>query len=172
MSQNSGTPDRRTPERCRETALRLLSQRAHSREELRRKLVARGYALQVVGEVLDGLAGVRLVDDLEYAKAYCEQRTAGSRALGRTRVAMELRRRGVDGDVITQALAEVEGGNDAEAELNNALEAGRRKWRSIRGQPGDRLALAKVYRFLASRGFSGETCRRVMDRLGSAETAD
>jgi regulatory protein len=140
--------------------------------ELTRKLRSRGFAPPAIAGVLDDLQRVRLVDDAAFAKAYGEQRTAGSRAVGRSRVAFELRRRGVAGDLIEAALDDADGVAPAAAEFERALEAGRRKWQSVRGQPGDRRAQAKIYRFLAGRGFSGDTCRQVIDRLGAADPAE
>lgn len=152
-------------ERCREKALRLLTQRAHSREELRRKLRARGMAPNTIARVTEDLARVRLLDDRAYAQAYSEQRMTGSRPVGRTRISLELRKRGVPGEIIEQVLAEQAEGAEPDKEFERAREAGQRKWESVRHRGEPRAAMAKVYRFLAGRGFSGEICSRVVASL-------
>jgi regulatory protein len=64
------------PGACREAALRLLERQRRTRADLERRLKDKGYALATAGEVLDRLAGVGLVDDLEYARAFMAGRRA------------------------------------------------------------------------------------------------
>lgn len=149
---------------CRERALNLLGRRAHSRLELRRKLRARGFADDVIRTVLDRLADVRLLDDQAFAGQFAAEKQEGS-AWGMGRIRQELRRRGVDGDVIEQTLAA--GDPDAqEAELARARDAAARflktRRAAARGRaPADpRAETAALYRFLARRGFSPDVCRQ------------
>ena len=152
-------------EACRESALRLLERRAHSVAELRRKLRVRKFESVVVDSILRDLEGVGLLDDLAFAKLYCEYCLSGGRAVGRHKVEFELRRRGVANDLILQALEEVWEASDSECERDRALAAGLRKWQSVRRNSEPRNARAKVYRFLAGRGFSPDVCRQVLERL-------
>ena len=166
MASRAGNP----VETCRETALRLLGQRGHSTAELRRKLSARGYAAAVLEEVVGDLTRVGLLDDLAFAKAYCEYRRQGSRAAGATRILAELRQRGVATDVADQALRDTAPEDDADTDETRALEVARRRWASLKTLPDPRAARARLGRFLAGRGFSATVCRAVLDRLESEDS--
>lgn len=154
---------------CRECALRLLERRAHSVEELRRKLRARRFSNVAIETILADLQRTRLLADLEFAKAFCEERGTGPKARGTRRLEHELRRRGVSLETIREALGDTGGALDSQREFGPALQAGRRKWQSVRRRDDVDNARAKVYRFLANRGFSADTCHRVLDRLGELE---
>lgn len=150
---------------CRERALRLLGTRPHSTYELAGKLLRRGFDQSVVDCVTADLTRLGLLNDLEFAKAYCESRLSGARAAGPHRIKMELRRRGVTGPVAEEALlrARVEAGD--EDDLDRALALAARKWPSMIRSADLRSARARLYRFLVRRGFDGTTVRDAVDRV-------
>ena len=152
---------------CRDRALLLLGQRAHSAGELMVKLLRKGFPRQVNEEVIRDLNRVGLVDDAAFAAAFCEERLRGSRPLGRMRLQAELRRRQVDSAIATHAIEEAFGKGGEDLEYDVALRAGRGKWRSLTRSAGRDPAKARdsLYRFLAGRGFAGNICRRVVDSL-------
>ena len=78
----------------------------------------------VADRVLDRFTEVGLIDDAEYARMLVRSRQE-SRGLARRALAVELRRKGIDGDVAAEALAQV----DDEAEEESARELLRRRWR-------------------------------------------
>lgn len=152
---------------CRERALLLLGQRPHSVVELTRKLSRKAFSRDAIEQVVNDFCRVNLLDDHEFAVAFCTERLGGSRPLGRFRLRAELRRRGVDEEVSARAIKEAleERGGDAEREL--AREAGETKWRQLqrRGKDDRFRTKHKVCQFLARRGFPGDLCRRVADEL-------
>src|SRR5689334_5576587 len=75
------------------TALRLLARREHSVEELRHKLLRRGYAATPVETVVRQLANRRLISDVRFAGALV--RTRSARGYGPVRIRAELRRQGI-----------------------------------------------------------------------------
>ncbi|MBN2451884.1 MAG: regulatory protein RecX [Lentisphaeria bacterium] len=161
----------RTEEACRECALRLLAQRAHAVAELRRKLVARGFGATVVQALLRDFERTGLLDDSQFAALFIEERMRGSGAMGHARLRSELRRRGVDPEVARAAIDQLRGdGDDEDTEFASALELGRKKWRLLAmRKPFDPLRAGNaLLRFLAGRGFSGDTCRRVLDAVNRA----
>lgn len=155
---------------CREAALSFLDRRPYSTEELRRKLWRKKFDRSVISDILADLAGTGLLDDLEYAVAYCEYRMEGSRPMGTKRVQLELRKRGVEQAVIRQALATFLEARDLDFEYEKALEAGCRKHRSVSAKSESRKTFEKVYSFLMRRGFSADICCRVLDRLRNEES--
>ena len=141
-------------EQARAVCLRLLTARARTRAELVAQLARRGYPDEVSAEVIDRLAEVGLVDDEDFAEQWVRSRRANSGKSKRA-LAAELRDKGVDNDVITTALADL----DADAERDRAEKLVRDRLRRERlGDPGDRDAHNKVTRrlvgMLARRGYS------------------
>lgn len=134
----------------REMALKALDQRAYGRAELGEYLRRKGAPAEVVEQLLDRFADVGLVDDAALASQWVESRHR-VRKLPRRALVAELRRKGLDEDVIAAAVAPVDG--DAEACV--ARELARTKARSLSGQPYE-VALRRLVGTLGRRGFSGE----------------
>ncbi len=157
-------------EKCREAALRLLEQRLHSRAELDRKLRERAYPSPIRVAILADLERVGLVDDRQFAEAFVRQKLDSSRPLGRQRILLDLRRRGIAAELAENTFADIaaEDGDD-DSELERARAAAERKWASlVRSGREYQKARASLYRFLAGRGFSGDIVRRILDELPSS----
>lgn len=164
-------------EKCREAALRLLEQRLHARAELERKLREREYPQAIRLAILADLERVGLVDDRQFAEAFARQKLASSRPLGRQRILLDLRRRGISPELAVEALDEVteeeDGDAEEDGELSRARQAAASKWASlVRSGREFQKARASLYRFLASRGFAGDVIRRVLDDLPSPNNRD
>ena len=141
-------------EQARAVCLRLLTSRARTRAELEAQLAKRGYPDDVSAAVLDRLTQVGLVDDEDFAEQWVRSRRLNA-GKGKRALAAELRKKGVDGEVIDAALADI----DADAERTRAEQLVRDKLRREKlGDPGDRDAENKVIRrlvgMLARRGYS------------------
>jgi regulatory protein len=144
-------PDpREREEQARNLCLRLLTARARTRAELAAQLTKRGYPDDVGERVLDRLADVGLVDDQDFAQQWVRSRHLNA-GKGKRALAAELRTKGVDDEVITEALADV----DADAERVRAERLVADKLR--RERLGDAADDAKVTRrlvgMLARRGY-------------------
>ncbi len=145
--------------RARESALQLLGYRARSRRELQQRLIRKGYEPELVEAALDHLERSGLINDAEFSESWVRQRTGG-RPMGRNRLAAELRQKGVDREVIDQALEPM----DPDRELDLALRVGRQKVEQMHGEdlPAIRRKLGAA---LMRRGFGWEICARVLDIL-------
>ncbi|MFY2858890.1 recombination regulator RecX [Mycobacterium sp. THU-M104] len=97
------TSDSSREEQARALCLRLLTGRARTRAELATALAKRGYPGDVSERVLDRLAAVGLIDDVDFAEQWVHSRH-GKAAKGKAALAVELRTKGVDNDVITAVL--------------------------------------------------------------------
>ena len=91
--------------------LRLLTARARTRAELEGQLTKRGYPEEISATVLDRLAHVGLVDDEDFAEQWVRSRRANA-GKGKRALAAELRNKGVDNEVITAALADIDAGEE------------------------------------------------------------
>jgi regulatory protein len=137
-------------EQARNLCLRLLADRARSRAELTGQLAKRGYPDDVSARVLDRLGDVGLVDDQDFAAQWVRSRHLNA-GKGKRALAAELRTKGVDDDVITEALADV----DADAERLRAEQLVAAKLRRERlGEDGDDVKVARrLVGMLARRGY-------------------
>jgi len=109
--------------------------------------------------VIDRLARNGLIDDCQFTEAWVRARSTG-RAMGPRRIAWELRQKGVDSEVVREAVERI----DPETELGMALSVGRQKAESVRGEPMQ-VARRKIAAALQRRGFSWEVTTRVLDIL-------
>lgn len=113
---------------CRESALRLLDAAPRPSGAMRERLVGKGYAPEVVDDVIARLIRVRLIDDEAYAQSAV--RHCASRLMGYRGAVMELKRKGVDRQLAQHVCDEAESqGMFAEA----AWELGRRTARKTAG---------------------------------------
>ena len=137
-------------EQARALCLRLLTARARTRAELEGQLAKRGYPDEVSQGVLDRLAQVGLVNDEDFAEQWVRSRRVNA-GKGKRALAAELRNKGVDNDVITAALADI----DAGAERERAEQLVRDKLRRERLADRDDIKVTRrLVGMLARRGYS------------------
>jgi regulatory protein len=145
--------------KARDSALNLLSFRARTATELRRRLKEKGFPEEVVERCVADLAERGLVDDSAFAETFVRDRVR-LRPSGARRLAQELRVKGVDADTASEAIEEVLRSEDvSELELARVAVS---KWARRSGEDRDR-ARRRLYGFLARRGFGGDTVRQIME---------
>lgn len=147
--------------KAREAALNLLSFRARTAEELRRRLRRKEFPAEVVEACVSGLVERGMVDDSAFAESFVRDRVR-FRPRGPRRLVQELRARGVDPETAGEAVGEIMEREEI-SELDLAREAVA-KWSRRAGEDPQR-ARRRLYGFLARRGFGGETVRRIMDEV-------
>lgn len=155
----------------RSRALRLLDQRARSREELRERLLAAEFEPDVIDVVLDDLAGVGLINDESFAREWVRQRHVhrgkSARALN-----MELKDKGVDAADRAVALEQI----TEESEEATARKVAEKKARTIKKVPADRHEREKFLRrivgTLARRGYSHSLTMRISIEALDARIAE
>lgn len=138
-------------------ALRLLSTREHSREELRRKLERFEEQAGTLTRTLDELQAKGFINEQRVMDSVIHRRAP---KLGTARIKQELRAKGLDPHAMAATLAELEA-----SEHDRALTIWRKKF-SIPAT--DALEAARQMRFLAARGFSAELIRRIVKYPASA----
>jgi regulatory protein len=143
------TGRRASADAVRAAAVTLLSRRDFAVRELHEKLAARGFAADTVTAVLTELARERLLDDERYAHNYVSFHAR--RRQGPVRIAADLRRHGLAGELIEAALAS---GADWHELARSARIA-----RFGPKPPGSWAEKARQARFLQYRGFSSDHIR-------------
>ena len=132
-------------------ALRLLSQREHSRFELERKLKPFEETPGELAEALDFLQAKDFINAQRVVESVVNRRSA---KLGASRVRQELQAKGLPVEAIADAVQAMRS-----TELARASEV----WRKKFGEPAvDLVARLKQVRFLVSRGFSPEVVRKIV----------
>jgi regulatory protein len=131
--------------------LRLLTVRARTRAELAGQLTKRGYPEDVCTLVLDRLADVGLVDDEDFAEQWVRSRHVNA-GKGKRALASELRTKGVDDDVIAEALADID--SDAERVRAEQLVADRLRRERLTDGTDDVKVARRLVGMLARRGYN------------------
>jgi regulatory protein len=132
-------------------ALRLLSQREHSRKELEQKLKPHEETPGELAEALDFLVAKDFINEKRVVESVVNRRSS---KLGAARVRQELMAKGLPADDIAEAVEAMRG-----TELERALVVWRKKFGA---PPSDASERGKQVRFLVSRGFAAEVVRRVV----------
>jgi regulatory protein len=140
-------------------ALKILGLRNHSREELERKLLKKGYKVDYIMPVLEKLTLQGLLDDQVFAREYIRSRSKYKPA-GKLKIKHELRIKGVSETIITQILQEVDS-------FELCRLAAEKKIRTLYTVPeADRKN--KLERFLHNRGFAWQEIQQTLKLLFSA----
>jgi regulatory protein len=137
-------------------ALRALSAREYSRVELQRKLAPHEQTPGELVRVLDELQSKGFLSDARAAESVLNRRAP---KFGGARVLQELKQKGLGGQELSQAAAQLKA---------SELERARAVWHKRFGagaastSPSNAAEQAKQMRFLASRGFAPELIRQVL----------
>ncbi len=140
--------------------LRYLEIRPHSRRELWRKGLQKGYSETAVDQALDDLQAVGLVDDRSFAKQFVldelRLRPCGPRLLQE-----KLHSRGVRPEIFEPIIEQAYQG----VSLNSiAVQIAEKHLRRHRGEPAQKLR-EKLSRHLVAKGFDWETISEVMSAI-------
>jgi regulatory protein len=131
-----------------ETALRLLTQRAHSETELRRKLARRGCPADDVERAVVRARDLGYLNDAAFARALAGER---ARTRGPALIARELAAKGVERAVVQDAVGAVQ--------REDVVAAARRlAQRGTAAGADRRLVAARLLR----RGFPGDVIREAL----------
>jgi regulatory protein len=137
----------------RSRALKLLTNREHSRRELARKLLRRGYPGADVERVLDQLVDEDLLSEARLVAAYVAERL--DKGFGPVRIRFELREKGLSEALIEPHLAI----DDAELLQRITLAHNKRFGDTAMDDPRER---ARRARFLEYRGFPPQLVARFL----------
>lgn len=145
-------------------ALHFLSYRPRSKMEVRQNLFKRGISESLVEVTIDRLQDAGLVNDEAFARAWVENRNT-FRPRGKPALRMELRRKGLNDEVIQSVLGALQ-------EDSLALEAARKYVRRLAGLEWPEFR-QKLGGFLTRRGFSYATIAPVVSEVWKEiQTAD
>ncbi len=132
-------------------ALRYLSAREHSRQELGRKLARYAQEGDDVEALLDTLEAANFLSQARFSESLVNRRAA---RFGNSRILSELKSHGIDADSLSEIKAGLSSDETARA---------REVWlRKFGGPASDANGRAKQTRFLLQRGFSYRAIQAAM----------
>ncbi len=150
-------------------AYRLLSVRNRSEKELRNALARAKYQTEVVAAVLEKCREQRFIDDAKFAQQFVQSRLR-NRPMGRERLKIELRNKGISDAIIAATLDEAFAPEDTLTLANQLADKQRKRLASL--PPAK--AQQRLADFLRRRGFDWETIQRtaLWQEVQSAEEVD
>lgn len=146
------------PQKVADRMRALCSRREYCRRDILKKVQTAldGDSVKAA-EVVGKLVEERYIDDLRYATAFARDK-ASIAGWGEAKIKYMLSSKGIDREVIAQALEEVDD-KRAETRLEKLME---NKARSLKEDPQKRL---KLLRFGLGRGYSYDQVAEIIDRL-------
>lgn len=159
-----GEPEPRDPvERARAICLRLLTGTPRTRQQLVDALRQRDIPDEAAEKLLSRFEEVGLIDDAAFAEAWVESRHR-SRGLASRALARELRTKGVESEVIAEAVGQL----DSEQEEHRARELVERKLPATRGLETTKR-IRRLSGMLARKGYTQGLAIRVVRQALEAE---
>ena len=149
-----------------EYALNLLSARAYSERNLRRKLVQKEFDPEEIDATMERLTASKLLDDTKFAAEYARQKLVVGGSSAR-RVEQELQKKGIGREQAKEAIGTVVGDESVD-EGASAEKAARKKFKSLSGLEPD-VQRRRLFGFLARRGFDLDDVKRAVAKVISEE---
>lgn len=140
-------------------ALRWLSLRPRSRDEISNRLSREGYKDETITAVLEKLSEEKYLDDLDFAMRFAQARLR-KKTMGERALSYELTKKGIAPDLIRQVIQTLIPDND----LQSVLRLAEKKYATLR-ESDLRKKKLKLSTFLQQRGFNADTIRVVVQKV-------
>lgn len=147
-------------ETAHQQAIRFINYRPRTEYETQKKLSELGYSDDVILIIIERLKNVGLIDDNNYASSWITDRIMNHPTSPRF-MSFELRRRGVDQEIIDSALADID-------ETQLAFKLSKKKIRTLKFN--DPIYIKnKLYSYLYRQGFDSAVCKLVIYQILDSE---
>ena len=137
-------------------AVGYLAARACSQKEIQDKLLRAGYRPSTVEMVIYKLQRENLLDDADFARQWVESRA--HHKLGRSRIAQELRRKGISHEEAEDALSAI----DDDDQLAGAIVLAEKAASRIKPGEDKRKAFNRIAAMLARRGYAWDIVKEAL----------
>jgi regulatory protein len=144
--------------RAKDQILSYLSRRAHSRMELFRKTIQRGYSSDAVNAALDELERIGLVNDIQFAHQFIQYEIA-LRPCGKKLLINKLLKCGIDREVLLPIVNQYI--KDEQSETATANTIAEKFMHRHQQQPPQKLR-EKLIRHLYAKGFDWAVIQRIL----------
>ena len=140
-------------------AINLLSKKDRTQKEIKVKLLEKGYEMEIVDKVLVKLKEYKFINDELYCKKYINDKIKFSK-YGKNKIMANLYAKGVDKDIISQKIIEI----DDNLEYERALSIANKKLPSL--QKYDTIKIkSKLGNHLIGKGFDFDVVNKVIREL-------
>ena len=143
--------------RAKKRALHLLERMDRTEHQLREKLMASDYPVEVVEEAIEYVKSFHYIDDKRYAENFTRYRKEN---LSRQQIKQKLMQKGVDRDTISLAIEE-EYDADERVHIRKLLEK-----KHFDASSKDEGEFRRVYNYLLRRGFRSSDILKEMKCVG------
>ncbi|SFJ24908.1 regulatory protein RecX [Thermoflavimicrobium dichotomicum] len=143
------------------SALRYLSHKPRTTQELRQYLMRKEFHEGYIEKVIDEMMRLGYLDDQQYARAWVDERR-NRKGYGALRVKKELKQKGIASKWIDEAMSKV----DQSEERQLAMEVAERRYLRIQHESWPKIE-RKLGQFLLYRGFSMDVVYEVLRELRS-----
>ena len=151
-----------TPPTAYNYALNLLSARPYATSALRRKLIQKQYPAADADDAIRRLVDNGLLNDAKYAEQYARSKMMNS-GTSKRRLQQDLFRKGIKGDLATNAIATVV--DQEEIDTAAVVERIARKKLAQMGDLEPLVLRRRLFAFLARRGYELDEIKSVVSRL-------
>ncbi|SKC38477.1 RecX family transcriptional regulator [Maledivibacter halophilus] len=144
--------------KANEYAIKFLSYRPRSEKEIKDRMTKKEYEDEVINNTLEWLKKYDLVNDRDFVEEYVKSKAS---KYGRSRIRLELRRKGLDDNIVDDVLnSEYE----HEKEYEIALEQAKRKIKVYKGESPQAI-YRKLGGYLQRRGFSYDIVLKILKEI-------
>lgn len=158
-------PHEEQVDRAKTTILNILSMVTKTQSQLEKRLSEKGYSDIVIEEAIDRMIEVGVIDDASFARTYASSRHQG-RGLARRAISRELHQKGIDQEMIDEALESV----DDDAERERAVELVRKQARTT-AHLETQVRVRRLVGMLARKGYPGSVAFGVVKEVLAEEDA-
>lgn len=142
---------------AKNNAIRLLSAKDRSEQEVRERLILRGYDADIATEAVLQLKAMGYINDSLFAHKYVSDRLK-LKPMSKKALAAELKKKGIKRDIIDEVLGECE-----LDELSVAYRLAKKKFGKYNA--AEPAVQRKIYSFLAYRGYSSDMIQDVLQKM-------
>ncbi len=139
--------------KCRESALRIIERSYKTENEIKNKLLEKGYGIEEVNESVNFLKEYKFIDDRNYVKLFIKDRL---RNQGKQKIKYSLKLKGISDEIIDEEISNL----DREKEMEVALELASKKYTTIIKRESDKYKVReKLTRYLMGRGYDYQVAK-------------
>lgn len=142
----------------------ICSRREYCSADIAEKLKRKGLSAADAAKILQSLRNGKYLDDSRYAAAFARDKSSLA-GWGPTKIAFQLRRKGISDEIVKEALGEIDS-SKAAARLDEVLGW---KWKDLRREVDIQKKRIKALRFALGRGYSYEEALAVIKKLEKSE---
>lgn len=145
---------------CRDYALKVIEFKDRTEKEIREKLTQKGYDENIIEDEIVFLKNYGFINDLRYAERFISD-AINLKKWGRTRMRAELLRKGVDREIIDNAVEDAFMDVDDDRLLNEM----RRRFKN--SDLSNIKERTRIFNFYMRRGFSPDEIKGAMNSMCS-----